>query len=384
MTLDGVGWRAHQDGNGIERFDLGSYEQGRQARASQPTRSAPQQPQTLKEPATMNKPRFPLTLPPSTTTPRYVSMVLSPRSLSYSRRCLASLFRNAIEPIDVTLITDSAEDLVTIEEALEGIDTGFLRNSYRVVGRAEADDRATEVYGRYPAIRAFRDGHPCWRKITDPNLFAPDGRELIVLDPDVYFPNPFTFEQTPAEGILLMYQRSNCLYPPPVVRLAFDRGIAMADHTDIGVCHWRAGFDPGPLERLIERLGGDELPADSMHVESIVWAALAMEEGGGYLDPAQWLCWNNSVMRRVMDRMVGRPLGKLQPGRFAAIKAFHAGGRAKYLLAEGEDAGLFEGGGVLDRVTPILPYEEYPRWKWEGKQFGRQIALSLKIPGVLT
>ena len=36
--------------------------------------------------------------------PLYVYMVLSPRSLSYSRERVASLFRNSIEPIQLRLV----------------------------------------------------------------------------------------------------------------------------------------------------------------------------------------------------------------------------------------------------------------------------------------
>lgn len=41
---------------------------------------------------------------------RHVYMVLSPRSLSYSRGALESLFRNSIEPIQLRLIIDSKQD----------------------------------------------------------------------------------------------------------------------------------------------------------------------------------------------------------------------------------------------------------------------------------
>jgi hypothetical protein len=310
---------------------------------------------------------------------RHVYGLLGARSLSYSRICLQSLFRNVIEPISLTLITDKADDKTALAEAVEQI-APDPRHSWRVVDEAEADARAEVLYADYPMIRWFRKGNPCWRKVTDPSLFAEGGQEMVVLDPDVYFPNPFNFEVTPKVGLLQMWQAPNCLFPPEVVRRAFDQGIRMADHVDIGVSQATFPFDHDWLERLIGKLGGEGLPTWSMHVEPIVWAAMAMEFGGGYLDPKVWFCWRNRLTKRLRTRLLKTDGVKLlRSDPFGELKCFHAGGPAKYWLTAAEKAGLFDGGKTQDKPFPPVPYVEYTREKFDRKQVARGIAESLGI-----
>ena len=97
-------------------------------------------------------------------------MVLSPRSLSYSRFALESLFRNVAEPIHLYLITDSADDRKTLEDELARQQThGHASSVYAEDDLADAD---AAMFGRLPNLRQFRKGHPCWRKITDPLLLS--------------------------------------------------------------------------------------------------------------------------------------------------------------------------------------------------------------------
>ena len=113
---------------------------------------------------------------------------------------------------------------------------------------------------------------------------------MIVLDPDLYFPNRFSFEPTPDTGVFLMWQRPSCLLPDEVVRRAIDAKIALAHHTDIGVAQWRMPVDLEWLDWLIHKMGSSQLPR-SMHVESIVWAALAMRFGRRDIwIPKKWVC----------------------------------------------------------------------------------------------
>lgn len=315
--------------------------------------------------------------------PRHVYGLLGARSLSYARICLESLFRNVIEPISLTLITDKPEDKAALASAIEGI-APDPRHSWKVVDEAEADARAEVLYARYPLIRWFRKGNPCWRKITDPSLFAEDGQEMIVLDPDVYFPNPFNFEATPKVGLLQMWQAPNCLFPPETVRLAFDKKVRMADHVDIGVSQATFPFDYDWLERLIGTLGGETLPTWTMHVEPIVWAAMGMEFGGGYLDPKAWFCWRNPLTKRLRARILKTDGVKLlRPDPFGEMKCFHAGGRAKNWLIAAKEAGLFDRGKVQDQPLPPVPYVEYTREKFDRKQVARGIAQSLGIMKIL-
>jgi hypothetical protein len=310
---------------------------------------------------------------------RHVYCVLSPRALPYASLCLRSLLNNATEPLSLTLITDSPEDKATLSEAMEQI-APDPRQTWEIFDGVEADDRAASRFAGFPHVLQFRKGNPCWRKITDPPLFAGDGQEMIILDPDVYFPNPFRFEETPRQGLLLMWQPTNCLFPPEVVRRAFQVGIRMADNVDIGVCHIANSLEWGWLDRLIEQLGGRDLPSWTMHIEPIVWAALGMRVGGGYLDPRAWFCWHNTVWKRVRARRLGTSGVTILRGEpIQGIKCFHAGGLAKWWLADAVQCGLFALGEPQVQTYAPLSFHEYSRRRFETKQFVRAAAQVLGI-----
>jgi hypothetical protein len=312
---------------------------------------------------------------------RKLYCVLGVRSLGYAVPCIASLLRNTDERLDLTILTDSAADAGQMQVHLAPL---FVDTPHLLVihDQAHADTLAADVYRDYPAIAAFRHGHPCWRKVTDPVMYAAAGEEVVILDPDVYFPNRFAFEPTPATGLLLMWQRPNCLLPEPLVLEAYDRGVAMADHTDIGVCQFRAPLPYAALEALLTTL--DTKPyARSMHVESIVWAALAEQMGGGYLDPVAWHCFANSVTSRLARRMGRTGAATLAALDFAPIKAFHAGGTAKTWLADAEREGLFATPRVQVAATPLKPFVDYPRRKFAAKLRNRSIAKRLGLYKVL-
>jgi hypothetical protein len=312
---------------------------------------------------------------------RTLYCVLGVRSLGYAVPCIASLVRNCAEQFDLTILTDSPADAETMRAQVEPL-FAATRHSVRVHDQAHADDLAAERYRDFPKIAQFRHGHPCWRKVTDPVLYARDGDEVIILDPDVYFPNQFAFEPTPDSGLLLMWQGPNCLLPEPLVLEAYDRGVAMADHTDIGVCQFRAPLDLAYLESLLTTL--DTTPyARSMHVESIVWAALAEQVGGGYLDPQAWHCFANSVPSRLARRMGRSGAETLAQLDFTPVKAFHAGGTAKTWLLDAEQAGLFATPQVRTEPTPVQGFTGYPRTKFERKLRNRRIARRIGLYKVL-
>ena len=294
--------------------------------------------------------------PVATSLRRKVYCVLSARSLPYAVKALESLTTNSLDDHDVTLITDEADDKVALVEAMTSLGVS-TRHVWRVCAQAEADERALTDLARYPNIAAFRFGHPCWRKITDPLLFADAGEEMIILDPDLYFPNRFRFEPTPATGLLLMYQPPSCLLPHEVVARAFDEGVKLAHHTDIGVAQARNGFDLDWLDDLIRRIGGAQLPR-SMHVESIVWAAMAMREGGGYLDPEHWHCWRNAHWKRLALRLGASGRTILRSEKFGAMKCFHGGGIAKWWVPDAVKAGDLPAPLELDQARSPEPYEE--------------------------
>ena len=304
-----------------------------------------------------------LVLNPTTATPRRVFMVISPVSLGYARFALESLFRNCTEPIHLHLITDSAEDKdkLGLEMAAIAQRQSIGTHQWSVYSEDDLADREAAIFGRYPNLRLFRHGHPCWRKITDPLLLSQgpedENGEMVLLDPDLYFPNHFRFEPTPKTGVLLMWQKPSCLVPPQTVRAAMEQGIRFAHHVDIGVGAWRAPVDLEWIEWLLSRLDVRNLPR-VMHIEAIVWAAIAMRIGGGYLDPNLWHCWHRNQPKRILRKMGLPGIHLLRVENFSAIKCFHAGGEAKWWLAEAREKGMLDQDQDLSVPGPILPFRE--------------------------
>jgi hypothetical protein len=305
---------------------------------------------------------------------RRVFMVLSPRSLGYARYALESLFRNAAERIHLHLITDSAQDkaVLTEELALRQQTAHHLWTIYSEGDLADAD--AVQFHG-FSNLQRFRKGHPCWRKITDPILLSSPAQEMVLLDPDIYFPNRFLFESTPPEGLLLMWQRPTCLYPPETVRTAMAASIRLAHHVDIGVAHLRAPVDLDWLDWLIGRLNC--FHRREMHIEAIVWAALAMRIGGGYLDPHYWHCWRRSQQARVLGKLgvSGPTLLRSEP--FSSIKCFHAGGPAKSWLAEAKLKGVLDTGKTVTNPGRIRPFVEITPKSYEREQRIKELLATL-------
>jgi hypothetical protein len=260
---------------------------------------------------------------------RQVFMVLSPRSLGYARGALESLFRNTLEPLNLHLITDTQDDKYELSDAVSSLHA--KSHWWHVYSEKDLGDREADLFRRHSNLRTFRHGHPCWRKITDPLLLSDPDSEMVLLDPDLYFPNRFQFEKTPQTGLLLMWQKFHCLFPQEVVKTAMEARIPLANHGDIGVAHWRSSADLEWLDWLVGRLGGESLPRIA-HIESIVWAALAMREGGGHLDPAYWKCWHRSIAKRVMVKAGVSGLRILRAEPWRELKCFHAGGESKWWL----------------------------------------------------
>ncbi len=288
-------------------------------------------------------------------------MILSPRALSYARHALESLLSNSLEPLQLHLITDSDADRAMLLEEMHGY--RLRQHSLEVLAKADLDDQETRILGHYPNLRMFRNGHPCWRKITDPLLLSSSAEEMVVLDPDLYFPNRFSFEPTPDRSLLLMWQGPSCLLPKDIVDAAIARRIALAHHVDIGVAQWRAPVDLEWLEWLLGQLDIANRPNArfSMHVEAIVWAAMAMRIGGGYLSPKHWHCWRRSQMVRLLRKLgvPGPQLLRIEP--FARIKCFHGGGEAKYWLDAARQRHWLSSDHVLDQPSTLTPFVELTR-----------------------
>lgn len=309
--------------------------------------------------------------------PRLVHMVLSPRALPYAHFCLQSLVTQADEALRLRLITDSPQDAALLREEL-----GRLaippRHEISVHDQKEADTIAESKLARYPNVRQFRQGHPCWRKITDPPLFADDGEEMVILDPDLYFPNLFRFEPTPPRGLRLMWQAPNCLLPRETVEAAIRGSYRLAHHVDIGVAHARAPLDWDWLEAFVGALGGASIPR-LMHVEAIVWSAMAMHIGGGHLHPSAWRCWHRTQLKRVLLKanVPGAQLLRLE--RLGSVKCFHAGGAAKNWIPAAHAQGLLRGHNSPRHLQPTspLPFEELSPAQYRRDQLAKDLARRL-------
>lgn len=297
---------------------------------------------------------------------RLVTCVFSAHSLPYAKLALQSLLERCDDAMDLRLITDGESDRAAIAAALADI-TVPPQHRVTIHVQAEIDVLAESAFKGLAHLQAFRFGHPCWRKITDPILLAAEGQEVVILDPDLYFPNRFRFEPTPARGVLLMWQPPTCLLPPEVVRRAYDLGVPLAHHVDIGVGHARRNWDLAWLDDLIGRLGGTALPR-KMHIEAIVWAALAMREGGGYLPPEHWHCWRNTHMSRIARKLGVSGERQLHGERWGQIKCFHGGGAAKWWVP-----GLVASGALPPPTTITVerapePFEPLTREAYEASQ----------------
>jgi hypothetical protein len=297
---------------------------------------------------------------------RRVFCVLSARALPYARQALISLFAHSSQALSVVLITDTELDKQEIANCVSSIGVSG-KHKWSVHSQAEADDRAETIFARHANLRNFRLGHPCWRKLTDPILFADAGDEMIILDPDLYFPNHFDFEQTPKEGVLLMWQPPSCLLPHQVVMSAYGASIRLAHHVDIGVAQLRNDFDLDWFDWLIVNLGGGNIPR-VMHVEAIVWAALAMRIGGGYFDPNYWYCWRYQQWKRVALRLGIPGIRLLRFEKLGSVKCFHASGVAKWWVEEACQRRLFHVPRSVVGPSVPAPFEELTLAEYESDQ----------------
>jgi hypothetical protein len=112
-----------------------------------------------------------------------------------------------------------------------------------------------------------------------------------------------------------------------------------------------------------------------MHFEAILWAALAMRMGGGYLNADQWHCWSNTQWKRVLKIAGTPPLQMLKGEDFSQCLAFHAGGTAKKWLADPGAATLLKQLAIAPVRSPIksaaiLPFVPFKleKFRWLRKR----------------
>ncbi len=286
---------------------------------------------------------------------------LAASSLSYASLCIRSLAENVDGEQAIYLLTDTPDDRKQLEQAFAGL------ARIKVQLSDELWNDSSNPWRKYAGLEKLRNGHPCWRKLTDPMLPARDGDEIVILDPDVYFPRRFSFQKVGDATLRLMWQKPNCLLPSSVVRAAFAKGIALADHVDIGIAQYRSPLDLEWLNWVVESFG--DIPR-VMHVEAILWSCLAMRMGGGYLDPDRWHCWANTQWKRMLMRAGAKPARLLRAEELSSRLAFHAGGAAKYWLAAPGAGELLEEVASSFRGEPlsagvVRPFVPFTQGKFE-------------------
>lgn len=272
---------------------------------------------------------------------RRVFILMSSRALPYARHAIRTMLANCTEPVQLRLIADDAED----QKILAAETAPYMRPGQAEIAVIPEAEVAQAISDRFPGLahlRALHDGHPCWRKVIDPLALSDPEDEVIVADPDLFFPNRFDFEPTPRDGVMMMRQGPNCLLPPAAVRTAFDQGLKLANHVDIGLAQLRAGaVDPEWLDWAVRDLA---VPAfrPFMHIEAIVWSAMARQIGGRHLDPRAWRCWERGKLKRlaIAAGLPGRLTLKLEP--LDRIKCIHVSGPSKWWVTEGLERGTLK------------------------------------------
>ena len=309
---------------------------------------------------------------------RRVFVVLSSRSSPYATVCIETLLNTCSEPVSLTLVADDPEDGGRLGEMMDGIATNG--HEWRIIDKTQCDIIAAERFKSFPGLQAFRNGHPCWRKITEPLLLSAPTDEVIILDPDLYFPNRFAFEPTPTQGIMVMRQRPNCLLPPEAVWRVFSLDVPLARHVDIGIAQLTCGaIDLEWLDWLLQHMDL-ETHRPFMHIEAIIWSALAMHHGGGHLNPKAWRCWERGYIKRlaVAVHAPGHLMLRLEP--LHNLKCIHVSGRSKWWVIDAVKSGALKPfGNTLTQATEVVPYIEMTK-DWYSNEQMRKAMLKKIMP----
>jgi hypothetical protein len=303
-----------------------------------------------------------------TGTPRHVFILMATQSLPYARVCITTMLRNTLEPIHLRLVADNAAEKALLEAEIPALNCP-TDSRITVIAKEEVAARLEDRFPGMQGLRQLHDGHPCWRKIIDPIVLSAPEDEIIVADPDLFFPNHFTFEPTPDDGVMMMWQSPNCMYPPEAVCDVFSLDVPLANHVDIGVAHVRAGaVDLDWLDWFVGSLDLDRY-RPFMHIEAIVWSALAMRMGGTHLNPSAWRCWERGRIKRlaVAAGVPGRWTMLLEP--LAQVKCIHVSGPSKWWVTEALKTGfLKEQHNRHADPVPGLPYVELRPEHFEREQ----------------
>lgn len=308
---------------------------------------------------------------------RNVFILLSSNSLPYSRICIGTMLANSVEPLRLRLIADNKEEEQTLENGLRDVPVPD-GSSLEIVGKDTVQERLYDLYPHMTGLHQLHEGHPCWRKIIDPIVLSSEQEDIIVADPDLVFPNYFAFEPMAQSGVRMMWQKANCLLPPAAVRQAFELGVPLANHVDIGVAQvHRGAIDLQWLDWFVKNMQVERFQ-NFMHIEAIVWSALAMKMGGEYFNPRAWKCWQRGHVKRIAIAcgVPGRWTLKLE--NLAEMKCIHVSGMSKWWIAEAMKTGFIkETHKRLDAPTSGIDYCELRRADYEREQKIKSLARSL-------
>lgn len=316
---------------------------------------------------------------PPAASARRVFILMSSHALPYARLCIETMVQKSTEPVGLRLVVDNAAEKTLLEAETAGIAVP-PGSAITVIAKEEVSDLLATRLPGHAGLRALHEGHPCWRKIIDPIVLSAPEEEIIVTDPDLFFPNRFAFEPTPDQGVMMMRQGPDCLYPPEAVREVFDLGVPLANHVDIGVAQLRAGaIDPGWLDWLT---GHMDLAAyrPFMHIEAILWSAIAMRIGGEHLNPTAWKCWERGKLKRlaVAAGFPGRWTLKFEP--LARAKCIHVSGPSKWWVTEAVAAGhMRDFGNTHADPTPGVAYRALTRDGFEREQRLKQTVRAMGL-----
>src|SRR5262249_36930747 len=108
-----------------------------------------------------------------------VVISLPASSLPYASLCIRSLAENLDGDDAIHLLTDTPRDQEQLQQAFADL------KRIKVHVSDELWEDGGNPMRKYAGLEKLRKGHPCWRKLTDPMLLAPEGYELVIVDPDV-------------------------------------------------------------------------------------------------------------------------------------------------------------------------------------------------------
>lgn len=312
-----------------------------------------------------------------TTYPRNVFIVMSTRALPYAHLCISTMLKNTIEPIALKVVVDSFAEKKQMENESTRVQVGD-GSSLTIVAKEEVTEVIKTRFPSIPGLLQLHEGHPCWRKITDPLALSELDAEFVVADPDLFFPNRFAFEKTPRSGVMMMRQNANCLLPPNAVRKMFDAGVRLANHVDIGVAQVASSsLDLDWVGWLGEQLAIEEF-RPYMHIEAIIWSAIAMRIGGEHLDPKKWRCWQRGHIKRVAIAAGFPGTWTLRLEGLPSVKCIHVSGPSKWWVNKAIEANIVrEYGNDCTQPSIGMPYIELTKDSYEREQKLKQFASKL-------